>query len=512
MDIDNNARYIDGHLIVEMINYNSKFECFQALLNGEGISEKRTVFVKLFNSEIAFEDELMLQEKLIHSNITSMIAYKRQGIFSDSGGERFRPYIMMEYFDFEIFNFISSKQKPALTEGVIWFLFKQIISAIQKYEEAEIKDVYLNLIDISKLLMFDTKTMQIKLPDILSETYILKKVTKVKRQNNYNIPPELSPCKLVQSNVKSLILKDKSEYKGAIYPYAPLVYSAGILLFNLATGNGFDFKSVPPLFSPNYDRITRSAKLWRSLLNQQKTPFTLTDSLKDLIEKMLDYNSNTRITIQDILKHSWYETIQILDEEYFEYCRRKVESIIQELIEYDASEAYKLKNVSECSITRSENFKFSSCRRGSSNNLDSEECFKEGKFNIYSHYTLHRQLIHLKLQNVKSSNMMNMVYDLVKAAFKFEGIDFYRGSNSALECTKNMRQADYLISDLEEELSNETTSNEQTTSLTVFKFKCELYFDVNDLQYTIALLAEDNPHYLWDVCEGIKNGLYRAKS
>lgn len=512
IEVDNNARYIDGHLIVNMIYSNSKYECFQALINDESSGEKKTVLIKLFTSENAFEDEFAEQEKLIHSNITSMIAYKRQGTYLDSGGLRLSPYIMMEHFDFEIFNFISSKQKPSLTEGVVWYLFKQIISAVQKYEEADIKDIYLNLLDMSKLVMLDTKTKQIKLPDIFSETYILKKsasVSKVKGLNNYNIPPELSPCKLVNDNIRSLFLKDKPECKlGGGCSSTPIVYSTGILLFNLATGNGFNFKSIPPLFNTIYDKNTRSKKLWSSLLNQQKTSFTLSDSIKDLIEKMLDYNPSTRISLQEIMIHSWYTTSQILEEEFIEFCNHRVEGIIQELIEYDASEAYKLRSINDCCITRSDNYRIgSSCKPGS-NNLDtSEDYFKEGKFDIYSHYKYHKQLIQLKLQNFKSSNMNSLVYELVKSALKYEGVDFYRGSNSTLECMKNMRQSDYLISESEDDSIN----NEQTPN-TIFKFKCELYFDVNDLQYTIILLAEDNPHYLWDVYEGIKNELYRAKS
>ena len=198
-----------------------------------------------------YQTEIDILSNLDHPNIQKVYEYFTDGVFY---------YIILEYVKGKnIAEFIL--EKGVIDEKTISFLFKQIISVIAYLHQRNIIYCNINPNNITVINNnLDIKITGFSLSKEINSKYSLKLYS---NENIQFLAPEV--------------------FNGS-YSFPSDIYSCGVLLYNLFTG---EF----PLSHKPFEKTEQ----WKNLSNK----------LKELLVKMLNKDPYKRIKADEVLKHSW---------------------------------------------------------------------------------------------------------------------------------------------------------------------------------------------------------------
>ena len=374
-DITDIVIRLDSHGITKLINsgirgkyFEGYYDIFEDLPEGKFKikAEKVKVTIKVFDSKEDlkidkknFYEEKALLEKTKHRNLTNIITSSSNGSFRvlQSPEESNFPYIIQERLDnIDFFEFLTfDNGSSPIAEDMLRIFFKQILVAIN----------FLNLHDINHL-NFNSKNMslndidfELKLPDLFLNQFTscpnsqgkfsIKKAEII----DFSIAPELSNSKSVSLIIERLKIKDgiieniktHTTYSNSLNISSNLdseylisqsikkevdersinsdIYYLGIFLFNLVTlREPFQKNIKSVLYDDKLSKTDRISKFW---LSGDLKKLNLSTEIKDLITKMLDYDYNTRITIEDIFLHPWLQFSEnVNSNDFINYCKERL--------------------------------------------------------------------------------------------------------------------------------------------------------------------------------------------
>ncbi|WZN62835.1 serine/threonine-protein kinase [Chloropicon roscoffensis] len=230
--------------------------------------------------------EIMLQSTLNHIHVVKLY----QVLLTDS-----HFCIVMEYAPGgDLFRYITKKVKPlskyqAMSEGEARFIFKQILSAVDYCHRRHIAHRDLKLANI---LLDDHTPPRVKVCDFgLSRSYDYE------HENCYTIvgtPAYMSPEVL-----------DPKHNPDGYDPVKADIWSAGVILYAMLRGR-FPFDT----HEGNLKAVLRNIQAAhqgdpRHLWGKAWGNADLSSEVKDLLDRMLDVDTDCRITIAEIMEHDW---------------------------------------------------------------------------------------------------------------------------------------------------------------------------------------------------------------
>lgn len=233
---------------------------------------KPTIVRKLFKNEVK------CLTKCKHDNIWKLIDFSEKSTFQHSNTKTSVAYIALEYAENgEIFDFILDTGR--FSEPVTRYYFKQLISALEcihgkGYAHRDIKP---------ENILLD-KTGNLKLADFGFSTNRLS--TSRKGTIGY-MAPEILAGQVYDSRVSD-------------------IFSAGVVLFIMCT------QFWPFVNADKNDRCFNKIingqwdDLWQMYTSQFDSEILMDDSFRDLFQKLVEFNPNKRITIEEIKMHSWF--------------------------------------------------------------------------------------------------------------------------------------------------------------------------------------------------------------
>lgn len=115
-------------------------------------------------------------------------------------------------------------------------------------------------------------------------------------------------------------INEGKPYKGELVD----VFATAVVMFILVLGS-FPF-SLGDKQEYYYKMIYNRewSKYWDALLTKKGNTSKISEEFKDLMEKLLDYNYNKRLTIKEIKEHPWYTAdVPSYEEVFLEMKRRK---------------------------------------------------------------------------------------------------------------------------------------------------------------------------------------------
>ncbi|KAL4468365.1 hypothetical protein ABPG72_012259 [Tetrahymena utriculariae] len=212
-------------------------------------------------------NEITSLQTLSHENIIEMVSFDKKNV-------------VLEYLaNGELFDVVA-KQK--FSERVAKFYFRQLINAIQYIHENGFahRDIKLENILISN-------EFNLKLADFGFATKITEgqKFERIMGTEGYMAPE----------------LQARQRYCGKKVD----IFACGVVLFSIVNGMPPFFKATQndPYYrffvDNNYDAY------WANLAKKYNN--NISDEFKDLINKMLAYNEEDRISASEILNHSWLQ-------------------------------------------------------------------------------------------------------------------------------------------------------------------------------------------------------------
>lgn len=197
------------------------------------------------------DTEIDILCNLDHPNIQKVYEYFTDGTFY---------YLILEYVKGKnISEFIF--EKGVIDEKTIAFLFKQIISVIAYLHQRNI--IYCN-INPSNITVIN-KNLDIKI-------------------TGFSLSKELNPKYFLTLYSNENIQFLAPEVFNGSYSFPSDIYSCGVLLYNLFTGE-FPLSQKP----------IEKTEQWKNMSNE----------LQDLLVKMLNKDPYKRIKADDVLKHPW---------------------------------------------------------------------------------------------------------------------------------------------------------------------------------------------------------------
>lgn len=291
------------------------------------IEERNYFSIKIFNSELNYKKEQSLLSKSLHSNIISMIEHTSNSqLFDYSTNEYstsslpcivYENHTVLDFYSFLIYNNASEM----IPERILRLVFIQILLGLHH--------LLINSVDYSKIdvksIFINEKSFEIKLkiPEIQyeHEGQVGSKESLLKECFDFNNPPENNSSMKMIDVLNRLYLKDKGiqyDFHGRSDKYSQsqsVVYQLGIVLFNLSTLRDPFIKNMKSkLFDCSLSKQDRHKKFWSSI---QLKNTSLSNELKDLITKMLEYDVDERISLENVLNHDWvYESILQEGNEY----------------------------------------------------------------------------------------------------------------------------------------------------------------------------------------------------
>ena len=203
--------------------------------------------------------------------------------------------IVMEYAPGgDLFRYITKKVKPlskyqAMSEGEARYIFKQILSAVDYCHRRHIAHRDLKLANI---LLDDHTPPRVKVCDFgLSRSYDYE------HENCYTIvgtPAYMSPEVL-----------DPKHNPDGYDPVKADIWSAGVILYAMLRGR-FPFDT----HEGNLKAVLRNIQAAhqgdpRHLWGKAWGNADLSSEVKDLLDRMLDVDTDCRITIAEIMEHDW---------------------------------------------------------------------------------------------------------------------------------------------------------------------------------------------------------------
>ncbi len=223
------------------------------------------------DDERVFLKEIEILAKTEHPNIIKIIEYYKDEI---------NYYIITEYISGgELYEAISKCNK--FNESKAAYIMRQILSALNYLHSFGIvhRDIKPENLLVEK--SSDKDSINIKLIDFGTSNYVTeKKNLTLKVGSPYYIAPE--------------VLKKNYNKKCDIW-------SAGIILYIMLIGKlPFHGKNTEELFNNIKKGVfDKTCEEWNSISN----------SAKDLILKMLEYNPEKRFSAQECLDHTWIKTL-----------------------------------------------------------------------------------------------------------------------------------------------------------------------------------------------------------
>ena len=266
------------------------------------------------------------------------------------------------------------------------------------------------------------------------------------------------------------LYKEKKLYDG----YKADIFSLGVILFNLYTGNR-------PFIEPSkkddfYQYIMDEdyKNYWKNITPGLKGIKDLKDfeNFKDLYNKMISYNPKKRPTIIEILKSEWLKEIRVLNEDQLQ---KLEEEIIEEFLRIEP----KVNNVLKL---RAELYPIDSldCDRGIG---DEDEDNSKKYFDLslkpeYAKTGLGMNFIKIE-GNLSPADFMNKLANKIKQKFKNNcKID---GSKGALKFNITFEEEN--LNELQEKLDELDIEENEEINENLFKkdcvMKCKLYESLN---------------------------------
>eukprot|EP00213_Chloropicon_mariensis_P002425 CAMPEP_0197478162 /NCGR_PEP_ID=MMETSP1309-20131121/23777_1 /TAXON_ID=464262 /ORGANISM="Genus nov. species nov., Strain RCC998" /LENGTH=388 /DNA_ID=CAMNT_0043019439 /DNA_START=139 /DNA_END=1305 /DNA_ORIENTATION=- len=234
--------------------------------------------------------EIMLQSTLNHIHVIKLFQILLTDMYF---------CIVMEYAKGgDLFRYITKKIKPvskyqAMSEDEARYLFKQILSAVDYCHKRHVAHRDLKLANI---LLDDKKPPRVKICDFgLSRSYDYEGT------NCFTIvgtPAYMSPEVL-----------DPKHNPDGYDPVKADIWSAGVILYAMLRGR-FPFDT----HQGNLKAVLRNIKqahqgdprhLWSAAWGNAE----LSEEVKDLLDRMLDVDTNCRISILEILDHPWMKKV-----------------------------------------------------------------------------------------------------------------------------------------------------------------------------------------------------------
>ena len=264
------------------------------------------IYKNFHNSETVFKKEQSIHSKLNFPGITSLLVSGSDTIsFAHSNSlHKTIKYNLFEYNEKEdLFNYIFYTKTP-LTEPIARSLFKDILQCVKECHSHNIVHLDLKLENI----MFN-KHYEVKLCDFgfaqeinsnnnLIETFV--------GTESYSAP--------------EIIMRQP--FNG----YKADVFSLGVILFIMLTAKR-PFRNARK-FDNYYQHIRKGhfELFWKNI-NKCIDGLVLSEEAVDLISKMICYESNERITVNEILEHSFMKKEIELKENVFNELNKRYEII-----------------------------------------------------------------------------------------------------------------------------------------------------------------------------------------
>ena len=256
------------------------------------------IYKHFHNSEIVFKKEQLIHSKLNFPGITSLLISGNNTISSSlSSSISFHKtikYHLFEYNDKEdLFNYIFYPKTP-FTEPIARSLFKDILQCVKECHSRNVVHLDLKLENI----MFN-KHYEVKLCDFGFAQEI----------NNDNKLIETFVGTESYSAPEIIMRQPFNGYKAD-------VFSLGVILFIMLTGKR-PFRNARK-FDGYYQYIRKgNLELFWKNIKKSNDGLMLSEEAVDLISKMICYDSNERISIDEILEHSFMKKEIELKENVF---------------------------------------------------------------------------------------------------------------------------------------------------------------------------------------------------
>ena len=251
----------------------------------EDTDNKKKFICKIYDKNHLFEKEYNNYIKYINkSQSDALIRY----IYSNGiNKDNVLKYIIFEYAENDsLFNYLQ--HFGGFDEICCKVIFEQILNGIKHLHDIGLCH---NNINLENILL--GKNFKIKLSNF-SHSDIIEKCKRHYSVDRYYLSPEVLSNENTFNGIKSDI------------------FSLGIILLELATGKRMSRlnECYEYFFEPKFYN-----KFWECVGANSSTYLFLSDNFKSLIQNMISFKPEKRLTIEEILNSDWMSDINDMDEE-----------------------------------------------------------------------------------------------------------------------------------------------------------------------------------------------------
>lgn len=236
------------------------------------------------NFRSLMQNEVQVLSNLAHKNIVAFINSNENGIYikKNNKGTYSCMYIIMEFCpNGTLFDLLYSS--GSLSESIVRFYFKQILLSLESCHSAGIVHRDLK----PENILFD-RSYNLKLSDF-----------------GYSklISPE-SSSELLHTRVGTKSYMAPEVYQNQCYSgQSADVFSSGVILFLMLSHN-LPFSKADP-HNNLYRKISSHDPMFWKIHSRSKPDNFFSEDFKDLIEKMLEINSEKRLNLGQVINHPW---------------------------------------------------------------------------------------------------------------------------------------------------------------------------------------------------------------
>ena len=251
----------------------------------EDTDNKKKYICKNYEKNHLFEKEYNNYMKYINkSQSDALIRY----IYSNGiNKDNVLKYIIFEYAENDsLFNYLQ--HFGGFDEIYCKVIFEQILNGIKHLHDI---GLCYNNINLENILL--GKNFKIKLSNF-SHSDIIEKCKRHYSVDRYYLSPEVLSNENTFNGIKSDI------------------FSLGIILLELATGKKM---SKWNKCYKDYVKTTHYRLFWERVIVNSSTNLPLSDNFKSLIQNMILFKPEKRLTIEEILNSDWMSEINDMDEE-----------------------------------------------------------------------------------------------------------------------------------------------------------------------------------------------------